>query len=112
MANRHTNRIKFNNNTDEYKKQIKKRGKPSIIQYTSPNMKSLTVAQILTLKVMDHTWKGSDSFTALSHKYYGDISLWWVIAHFNEVPSEFKLSQGDIIGIPFPVDRVLSYMDL
>lgn len=112
MVDRNSNRTIYRNSEDSMSKQFKNRGRTSIAQYTSPNYNELTVDQIVTLDVADHTWRGNDSLTALAHKHYGDITLWWVIAYFNEIGSEYDLDQGDIIGIPGPINRVLNYMGI
>jgi hypothetical protein len=48
-----------------------------------------------------------DRFYKLSHKYYGDVELWWVIPWFNQIATEIDVSLGDILEIPFPLETVL-----
>lgn len=112
MVDRNNNRRVYRNIEDSMEKQRKDRGRKSITQYTTANYNELTVDQIITLDVVDHTWKSHDSLTALAHEHYGDITLWWVIAYFNELGSEIDLEQGDVIGIPSPINRVLNYMGI
>lgn len=62
-----------------------------------------------------HVWKQSDRFWKLSNKYYGDPGYWWVIARYNEQPTESHLDNGDTIVIPFPLQvtlRVMGYQDM
>ena len=61
---------------------------------------------------MDHIWKEGDRFFKLAHQYYGDSTMWWVIAWFNRTPTEAHVSLGDTIYIPRPLDLVLDYLNI
>ena len=49
-----------------------------------------------------------DRYFKLAYEYYGDSKLWWVIAWYNQKPSEADVKNGDTIFIPLPLDKVLS----
>ena len=49
---------------------------------------------------------------SLAHKSYGDASLWWVIAQFNQLPTEGHVKLGNILYVPLPLERILQYMDI
>ncbi len=59
------------------------------------------------LETVNHTWKLGDHYYKLSHKYYGDPSYWWVIAFYNQTPTEHLLNYGDLIEIPVNLSSIL-----
>jgi nucleoid-associated protein YgaU len=68
----------------------------------------ITKEDMLNLTVVDHLWRRGDHFYKLAAQYYGDATYWWVIAQFNNRPTEAGLAFGDIILIPNPLDEVLT----
>tara|TARA_Y100000034_G_C6610787_1_gene265991 strand:+ start:62 stop:394 length:333 start_codon:yes stop_codon:yes gene_type:complete len=54
-----------------------------------------------------HTWTTGDKYYKLAVTYYSDASLWWVIAKFNNKPTEGHLKLGDQVLIPLPLSQVL-----
>tara|TARA_B100000989_G_C19469172_1_gene439842 strand:+ start:755 stop:1108 length:354 start_codon:yes stop_codon:yes gene_type:complete len=54
-----------------------------------------------------HVYTSSDKLSKLAHRYYGDPRLWWVIAWFNQKPTDFHCKIGDIIEVP-----VYDHLDL
>ena len=95
MASRYDSVGKFINNDDVYRNIFKDRGVTQIQQYGTRNLTYPTRKQIQSLKVAD--------------TYYGDPKMWWVIAFFNQKPTESLLRYGDLIYIPNPLERVLNY---
>jgi nucleoid-associated protein YgaU len=85
------------------------RDKKSISHYSTPKFKTLTESQLNTLQVFQHVWKEGDKYHKLSTQYYQDSSYWWVIARFNNKPTEAHLTIGDIVYIPVPFERIVSY---
>jgi len=75
-------------------------------------MNQISPNQILTLNLTSHIWKMGDRYYKLAHAYYNDPELWWVIARFNEKPTEAHLELGDVITIPLPIEKVLSFWGL
>jgi len=96
---RNDNRRKFNNNNDLYKHIRDKKEIKFIIQYTTfPTSKDLDIEK--KIKYFEYEWKTEDKFYKLAQKYYNDSKLWWIIAHFNNTPTEHNISIGQIIKIP------------
>jgi len=58
------------------------------------------------LREVDHVWKLGDRFYKLAHKYYSNAEMWWVIAWYNQTPTESHVSPGQLIQIPLPLDKV------
>ena len=49
----------------------------------------------------EYTWKLGDKFWQLAHSFYGDKNYWYIIAQFNNKPTESHLNIGDKIKIPY-----------
>ena len=97
------------NQSSKYEKIFKNRNVKFVRQYFTPILEHLTTQEISTLSTTSHIWKLGDK---LAHQYYGDSTLWWVIAWFNQAPTESHLNIGDIIVIPSPLEKVLALLDL
>ena len=61
----------------------------------------------MELELVGHTWSLGDRFYKLAYKYYGDSTLWWVIAWYNQTPTEAQVEIGDTLQIPLPLDKIL-----
>jgi len=110
MASRYEIRRLAENTNPIYKELFDARGVNGVVQYRSPELLHPTAKQIGNLNVVGHIWTLGDKYWKLAHKHYGDSELWWVIAWFNQAPTEAHLNLGDVIEIPFPLDRVLGYL--
>tara|TARA_R110002020_G_scaffold46215_8_gene131603 strand:+ start:942 stop:1280 length:339 start_codon:yes stop_codon:yes gene_type:complete len=100
------------NSSKKYAKIFKERNVPYIEQYFTLEMRELNVNEISSLQLISHLWVMGDRYYKLANKYYGDPTLWWVIARFNQKPTESHLVAGDVVQIPLPVERVLDYWGL
>ena len=47
-----------------------------------------------------HVWGTGDRFSKLAVEAYGDPTLWWAIAYFNQKPTDGHVKLGDQILIP------------
>ena len=45
----------------------------------------------------------------LAHKHYGSPDYWWLIAWYNNKPTDNHFNPGDPIYVPFPLDVILSF---
>lgn len=96
---RNDNRAKFNNNNDLYRYLRQKKKVDFIAQYkTMALTKDLNIEE--KIKYFEYEWKTEDKFYKLAQKYYNDSRLWWIIAHFNNTPTEHSISIGQTIKIP------------
>jgi nucleoid-associated protein YgaU len=109
MAYRYATRRTFVNKNESYREFLKDRGLREFRQFDSPDMKYPSVIQMASLTTVKHIWKMGDRYFKLAHQHYGDSNLWWVIAWFNKKPTEGHLQYGDMVRIPFPLEKVLSY---
>ena len=98
---RNINKRQLRNNSEQYRHLIEKKDLNYINHYsTISNVKKNNLKEnILYIK---YEWKASDKFYKLAQEYYSDPSLWWIIAHFNDIPTEHEISIGQIIKIPNP----------
>ena len=91
---------------------MKRRNKKMIYHYDSPEFADLTEKQIDSLNLVEHVWTLGDRYWKLAAQYYGNTEMWWVIAWVNRSPTEAHIDMGEIIEIPFPLERVLEYSNL
>lgn len=110
MINRYLNRRIFNNTSEMYESLFLKRNVKFINHYNTPLYQFPDENEIKTLKIIEHIWSVGDRFYKLADKYYGDPKDWWVIAKFNNTPTESHLRIGDIVLIPTPIQQVISVM--
>jgi hypothetical protein len=106
MPSRYDNRKVYVNNNEMYRELFRKRGVNFIRHYETAILKFPTAEQIANLQLLGHIWKHGDALWKLAQSQYGDPTLWWVIAQWNQkIDIEIKL--GDTIYIPHPLERVL-----
>ena len=110
MASRYEGRRVVKNTSDIYEEFRKERGVRTIDQYKTPRLKHLTAGQRAGLVRTKHVWRIGDRFWKLAAEHYGDSKMWWVIAWYNQKPTEGHLTIGDAIIIPTPLERVLENM--
>jgi len=100
------------NNEELYEEFIEKRGVSKITHYRTPQWPRLTARVRKQFTRQKHTWKAGDKFWKLAAEYYGDSKLWWVIAWYNEKPTEAHVKPGGTLFIPFPLEKILSYFEI
>lgn len=90
-----------------YKKARKMRGIPdTIAQYRLHRQPKPTVEDIANINTIGYIWKTGDRLYKLAETHYNDPKLWWIIAWFNDKPTEAHFKVGDVIQIPTPIERV------
>ena len=107
---RYTNQNIIVNDKPDYRRFLKSRGMKSIRQYNTPTFQHPNVADLKNFKRHQHIWKPSDRYSNLASEFYNDPEKWWVIALYNQKPTEFHAKPGQIIYIPYPLESVLYYM--
>ena len=109
MADRYTDRFIFRNSSTSYRSVFEQRAVKGIDQFATGRFSYPTPEQIKNLKISKHIWKTGDHYYKLADRFYGDTSYWWAIAFFNLKPTEADLQYGDVVYIPFPLERLLEY---
>ena len=106
-----TTRIWINNN-DQYDNLFKERKVKWIRQYLTPNLRYPTTEEIGNLTIINHVWKTGDKYWKLAAAHYDRPGLWWVIAWYNQSPTEAHLREGQVVFIPKPLELVFNYLDV
>jgi hypothetical protein len=110
MSRYKSTRIK-KNLMDLYKKQRKARGIPgALTQYETTRLATVTVEDAKSLSNVAHVWQTGDRLYKLADRYYNDPELWWIIAWYNNRPTEAHFNVGDLIQVPLPLEQVYSLL--
>ena len=51
---------------------------------------------------IEYVVQGDEELDSIADKFYGDDTLWWLIADVNDIEFIFDVAAGDIILIPTP----------
>jgi len=94
------------NKSQQYKEVLDERGVEKIVQYRTPIIKEIPSS----ISSFEYVWKYGDKFWLLAHNIYGNKKYWYVIAQFNNKPTESHVSVGEKIKIPYDVQEVLQEM--
>lgn len=98
------------NDNDGYKEEFfQKKGINQISQYGTVRMRYPTAVEMSKIETKAAIWKRGSRLYKLAAKYYSDPSMWWVIAWFNQKPTDSHYEFGDTVLVPLPIEEVLSY---
>jgi hypothetical protein len=112
-TSRYENREILVNNNKMYSKKLKDRGISLVRQFGTPAIKKVTSAEWSRIQALPHVWRLGDRYYKLAHQFYGSSQYWWLIAWFNEKPTESHLEIGDPVYIPTPLAEALTlYNDI
>ena len=109
MSIRYDNRNQTNNSEEVYEELRDSRDSKTVRHYTTPRIPHLTKQKRLRLNRIKHIWRTGDKYWNLAYKHYGDSSLWWLIAWYNQKPTEAHVKMGDTIIIPKPLNKILRF---
>ena len=112
MSSRYTRRRIVKNNLPRYESLLEKRQVSNLRHYDTFFLNRIDQEKLRTFEKKTHRWQASDKFFKLASVYYDNPELWWVIAQFNQRPTENHCRPGDLIYIPVPIDKVLSAMEV
>ena len=110
MIERYSNRMIAINQTSLYEEYFRNRGVRYINHYETPNFVFPKNEEFSRIATQSHVWKIGDRFFKLAYQYYGDSRDWWVIAKFNNKPTDSHVNIGELITIPVSLQEVLRYM--
>jgi len=48
-----------------------------------------------------------DRLDTIAHKYYGDVTLWWVISKANGIRGKVALAPGTLLRIPGNIQHIV-----
>tara|TARA_R100000664_G_C2757908_1_gene146423 strand:- start:3504 stop:3845 length:342 start_codon:yes stop_codon:yes gene_type:complete len=109
-VDRYIDRETTNNSSKMYKNILYNRGKKVLTHFTTPELFFPENEVISSLNIKKHIWKTGDRMFKLAHREYGDVSYWWIIAFFNQKPTDNHFEIGDVVQIPQPLELVLEIM--
>jgi hypothetical protein len=107
MPSRYLTRTKLINKNKLYSNILFKKDINFIKHYNSPHFLYPNSRDLRKLNIITHIWRNVDSYYKLSFQHYGDTKLWWIIAWFNQKPTEAHVKIGDKIYIPLPLEIAL-----
>jgi|TARA_R110000824_G_scaffold192233_3_gene374260 hypothetical protein len=96
-----------NNSAEIYEELFTNRGVKNISHFRTPIFEPLALEDRYSLMNEGHVWVVGDRYWKLADEYYGDSSLWWLIAWYNQKPTEGHLKIGDVLAIPLPLDMAM-----
>jgi len=85
------------NKAAQIKPLLDDRGVESITHYGTFDMNSIKLSYESPTY---HVWSYGDRYFKLAQHYYNNPQLWWIIAKFNNRPTENMNAYGDIVLIP------------
>lgn len=104
------NQVKtFDNDNELYKKELSQKDKLFYRQYESVKLNMLLESDFEEFDIKSHIWVQGDTFEKLSSLYYGNPRFWFLLAYFNNKPTEFHVENGGVIYIPMPLQKVLNF---
>ena len=100
MSNRNKNRTTKSNKDPMYNKHFESRSIKKIpAQYNTGGIYYPTEEELSEVVVVEETWTLGDRFYKYAKKYYNNEEYWWLIAWFNQKPTEHHFKVGDKIRI-------------
>ena len=94
---KYNNSVRSVNDTDLYKQVLEDRGVKKLTQTRTQYFKNIDKSKIQSTQ---YVWKKSDNLFKLANRFYNNRNLWWIIAHFNEKPTDAHFEIGEVIYIP------------
>jgi nucleoid-associated protein YgaU len=108
MPTRYRNRQIVRNTNELYETFLEDRDLKVIRHYRTPVIEHPTSRQRSQLRHKKVIWKHGDRFWKLAAKHYGNPKYWWVIAWYNQRPTEASVKLGSALLIPTPLEKVLA----
>ena len=112
MRNRYFDRQIIRNDDDNYRREFldNKRDANVINHYDTAVFRYPTTEEISELQIVEVIWASSSRLFKLADKYYKDPALWWVIAMFNQKPTEAHFEPGGTVYVLLHLEQVLRIM--
>ncbi len=108
MSDRYNNTKFFKNDLTIYDSVFEDRGVKYIRQYMTSNFKPLTRAQRRLIREETVRWQVGDRLEKIASQAYGDGSYWWIIARYNNKPTDAHYEVGQQVLIPKPFSVIRS----
>ena len=89
---------------------FEKRGVEIVEQYTTPKLKNPTQKELNSIFYTEHYYVNGERMFKLSQRYYGDQQYWYIIARFNNKPTEAHIKDGEILKIPTNLQQAIEVL--
>jgi hypothetical protein len=106
--NRNIDRAIINNKDFLYRRKFFNKGVTNINQLETSYLTYPSVESIQGFDIIAHIWKQGDSIEKLASQYYGNPSYWWILALFNQKPTEQHFTVGENVYVPTPLYSFLN----
>ena len=98
------------NEEELYEDTLQQRGVKHIDHYPTATLHHPSAAELGEIELVAHIWKVGDKYSKLAYEFYGDSKLWWVIAWYNQLPTDAHVELGKVIQIPLPLNKILAVL--
>ena len=95
-----------------YDDVFKERGVRNIRQFKTRTVFYPSGEDMERITFETRRWKVGDKLYKLAYEAYGDSKYWWVIAQFNQKPTDSHFKVGDIYYVPLSVEQILDYFNI
>jgi len=84
-------------NKEQLEDFLRQRGLEKIVLYNNYTFNNYDQE---SYTFIEHVWSHGDKLYKLAHHYYGNSGFFWIIAMFNNKPTDADYNYGDVILIP------------
>ena len=89
---------------------FEKRGVEIIEQYTTPKFKNPSQKILDSITYTEHYYVAGQRMFKLSQQQYGDHQYWYIIARFNNKPTEAHIRDGEVLKIPTNLQQAIEVL--
>lgn len=109
---RYSNR-KIKYNTEELiQKILDRKNILAIKHYGTPSIKIPTYLDKINIQTTSEIWKRGDRLYKYAEIYYSNPELWWIIALYNNKPTDAHFTIGEVFYIPTNLANLFEYTNI
>ena len=87
---------------------FERRGRDVIDQFETLRLNQISSEDIREeLTSVERVYSMGDKLYKYSYEFYGSVEYWWVIAWYNNRPTDTHCKIGDTIHIPMPLEKAI-----
>jgi len=109
MTSRYAGVRFFKNLYAIYRDLLEDRDRQYINQWGTTTFTKLAESKAETITEEKIMWQPGDRLDKLASRAYKDSQYWWIIARYNNKPTDAHYKNGDIVRIPHPLLLIKSY---
>lgn len=110
-SNRYNKRLIIKDNSEILQNILESRNMTYLNHFSTGNFRYPTDIEYSELSIIKERWKLGDRLYKYANTYYGNVELWWIIAWFNQKPTEAHFQIGDELLIPQPLEKLFKYFE-